>query len=439
MVRSIGRKWAPPAVWSVDVGMVLRSCGPPGPYANPIGDARRQSPEEPFGPARHPTSRLLRRYRAAVRGTLTFTRSTDVVPDQERPGLWRAQPVWEDDDGGDVHQCPLHDLAAPGAVEPGLEHAGFETIDLSGNEPLQRALRVVHEEDQLSESTAAAIRESLAGMKVRLGNGKTLRIDLVVDDGLFHRRSGPNGLDVNPGGIDGINGHGGAQYVHADQDVFGTPLRQLLHGAAPEMFRHITPDGRNDEADSFLLNLWIPLHAPVQPLALMDRRTLDASRHQLRYGLPVDDFLDRDEEAGVNDIWSFLHDDGQKWHVRTDMGPDQGFVFDTLGTPHGAAVLPGEGELEALYLALSGACDAFDGGDPTALSSVSNDGTGDRLPGDATPAIRDAWQRMSELCDDAADLSMDDSAGWCAQARVAMDAVIRRSVEMRLVATLIAG
>ncbi|MDG2028898.1 MAG: hypothetical protein P8J50_17505 [Acidimicrobiales bacterium] len=373
-----------------------------------------------------------------MHGTLTFTTPADVVPDEERPGLRRAQPNWEDGAEGDEHVCELNDLTDPETTEPGLEAAGFETVDLSDNAALQQVLAVVRDEDQISEASAAALRDSLTGVEFGLANGKTLRIDVVVDDGLFHRRSGPNWLDVNPGGITGTNGHSGAQHVHGDQDVFGTPLRQLLGGAAPDMFRHATPDGRNDHADTFLLNIWIPLHAPVQPLALMDRRSLDVERHQLRYGLVVDGFLERDEDATVNDIWSFLHDEGQQWYIRTDMGPDQAYVFDTLGTPHGAAVLPGENAVEALYLALGRACDAMENGDADALRAVVAQTPAP--PVDASASVRRSGERMADLLAEATIMlteSSDSAATWAAKARDAMDDVIRRSVEMRLVATLV--
>ena len=101
-----------------------------------------------------------------------------------------------------------------------------------------------------------------------------------------------------------------------------------------------------------LLNLWIPIHAPVQPLALMDQRTVDAVRHQLRFGLPVDGFLERDEDAAINDIWRFLYHEDQQWFVRIDMDSRQGYLFNTLGTAHGAACLSGEDTLAPLWLAL---------------------------------------------------------------------------------------
>lgn len=369
-----------------------------------------------------------------VRGMLMFTKPGDVIPDEERPGLRRARPVLENAEG-DVHVCDLIDLASPDVREPGLEEAGFETVDLSGNAALQAALREVLEQDHIDEGDAEAIRASLEGARFRLANGTMLRIDHVADDGLFHRRSGPHWVDVNPGGIVGANGHGGAAFVHGDQDVYGTPLRQMMHGAAPDLFRHVTPDGRNDEATTFLLNLWIPLHAPVQPLALMDRRTLDARRHQLRYGLPVEDFLERDEDAVVNDIWSFLHDDDQQWYIRTGMGPDQGYLFDTLGTGHGAAVLPGEAQLAEQFRLLQRTCEAIDAGHPGALAELADARPDAALPDDATADIRSAWQRMAELIRRGPGAVSPEA--WRDDARGAMDAVIRRSVELRLVATVV--
>lgn len=373
-----------------------------------------------------------------LRGVLTFSKPVDVVPDGERPGLLRAQRV-SDHDRGEAHVCDLQDLATPGVAEPGLEEAGFETIDLSCNIALQQALRTVRDADHMSDPAAATIREALTGATFELTGGKRLRVEHVADEGLINRRSGPNGIDVNPGGMDGANGHGGAKHVHGDQDVYGTPLRQMMHGGAPEMFRHITPDGRNDHSDTFLLNLWIPLHAPVQPLALMDRRTLDARRHQLLYGLPVEGFLERDEDESVNDIWTFLHDDDQRWYVCSDMGPDRGYVFDTLGSPHGAAVLPGEEELAALFRSLARACDALQAGQEVAVETLVPQHPAAEPPTGTTATIRDAWRRMSDLVDEAATvlIGQSDADEWVTRARAAMDAVIRRSVEMRLVATLL--
>lgn len=245
-------------------------------------------------------------------------------------------------------------------------------------------------------------------------------------------------LDVNPGGMDGANGHNAARTIHADQDVFGTPLKQLMKGGAPQLFRHQTPDARNDDSSMFLLNLWIPIQQITRPLVLMDRRTLDQRRHQLRYGLPVTRFLDRDEASSVNDIWTFLPDPAQKWYFRSVMGPHEGYVFDTLGEPHGSCMLPGEDALEQLYLGLDRACEAALAEDVDTLRVIAAEPPLE-LPDVTTEPIRDAWLRMTELLREAGSRASEicaSSESWCARARAAMDAVIRKSIEMRLVATL---
>lgn len=376
-----------------------------------------------------------------LRAPLGFTRAEDVSPDEERQGLLRARtlPFGVDPEGAfDFRSCVLNDCADPRTTEPGLEEAGFETIDLSGNARLQQVLATVRTEDRVSDAAAEALRASLKGARFQLANGRGLRIEHVADEGLIQRRAGPNGLDVNPGGMDGANGHGAARTIHADQDVFGTPLTQLMNGAAPELFRHQTPDARNDDSSLFLLNLWIPIQQITRPLVLMDRRTLDQKRHQLRYGLPVTGFLERDEERSVNDIWTFLPDPSQEWYFRSFMGPDQGYVFDTLGEPHGACIVPGEEALEQLYLGLGRACEVVAAGDAAALRQIAA-AEPPALPEITTEVIREAWLRMTELLHEAGTQASEICASgehWNARARAAMDAVIRKSVEMRLVATL---
>ncbi|MBT8461438.1 MAG: hypothetical protein KJO44_02870, partial [Gemmatimonadetes bacterium] len=314
----------------------------------------------------------------------------------------------------------------------------FERIDLSHNVPLQRALAGIRDEDRISDASAEAVRASLSGARFRLASGRTLRIEHVAEDGLIHRRGGPNGLDVNPGGMDGANGHNAAQTIHADQDVLGTPLKQLMKGGAPQLFRHQTPDARNDDSSMFLLNLWIPIQQITRPLVLMDRRTLDQRRHQLRYGLPVTKFLDRDEESSVNDIWTFLPHPAQSWYFRSTMGSGEGYVFDTLGEPHGSCMLPGEEALEQLYLALGRAREAALAEDAEMLRAIAAEPPLE-LPEVTTEPIREAWLRMVELLREAGSRASGicaSSGPWYASAGAAMDAVIRKSIEMRLVTKL---
>lgn len=376
-----------------------------------------------------------------LRAELAFTRAEDVSPDTERPGLLRARTLQFGVDprqAFDFRSCVLRDCTDPRTLEPGLEEAGFETIDLSGQVRLQQALATVRDEDRVSDASARALREGLKGARFQLASGRGLRVEHVADEGLIQRRAGPNGLDVNPGGMDGANGHEAARSVHADQDVFGTPLKQIMGGRAPGLFRHRTPDARNDEASLFLLNLWIPIQQITRPLVLMDRRTLDAKRHQLRYGLPVTRFLEREEARSVNDIWTFLPDPAQEWYFRSFMGPEQAYVFDTLGAPHGACILPGEEALERLYLELGRACHAVAAGDAEALRAIAA-AQPPALPPVTTDPIRDAWRRMTTLLREAgmrADALCTSGADWSARARAARHAVIRKSVEMRLVARL---
>jgi hypothetical protein len=370
---------------------------------------------------------------------LGFTRAEDVIPDVERPGLLRARtrPLGRTSENAlDFRNCTLNNCRVQ--PEPGLEQAGFETIDLSDFAGLQQVLATVRSQDFLSDSSATALREHLNEARFRLAGGRTLSVEHVADEGMILRRAGPNGLDVNPGGMEGANGHDGARGIHGDQDVYGTPLKQMMKDNAPQLFRHQTVDGRNDEANLFLLNLWIPLQQVTRPLVLMDRRTLDAPRHQLRYGLPVTSFLERDQEQRVNDIWTFLPDEAQAWYFRSDMEPDQAFVFDTLGEPHGSTVLPGEETLAAQYQCLERACEAVDDNDSDALGTALQVRYPD-LPESTTTGIRSAADRMTALITEAKrepSALFADQAIWVTQARDAIDAVIRKSIEMRLVATL---
>jgi hypothetical protein len=372
---------------------------------------------------------------------LGFTRNEDVFPDEDRPGLLRARTLPFGDnpeEAFDFRSCALNDGCDVAAVEAGFEEAGFETVDLSSHRALQQALATVRSEDRISSSAASALRESLAGARLRLTSGKSVHIEHVAEDGVIHRRAGPNGLDLNPGELDGGNGHDAAKTIHGDQDVFGTPLKQMMNGAAPDMFRHVTPDARNLDSALCLLNLWIPIQQITRPLVLMDRRTLDAKRHQLLYGLPVTRFLDRDEDSKTNDIWTFLPDPNQAWYFRSEMGPEQGYVFDTLGEPHGSCILPGEEALEAFYLALGRASEAAEAGDAETLGAIVG-AEGPELPALTTDPIREAFGRMRALLHEAGSRAAEIcSSGddWSTRARAAMDKVVRRSIEMRLVATL---
>lgn len=253
------------------------------------------------------------------------------------------------------------------------------------------------------------------------------------------RRAGPNGLKVFPEEtMTEMNGHDGAMAIHGDQDVYGTPLKQMMKGVAPYLFRHQTPDGRNRLSPVCLVNLWIPLQQITRPLTLMDRRTLDNCKHQLRYALPTDDFLDRDEDSRVNDIWAFLHDDNQQWYFNSEMDSRSAYVFDTLGEPHGAIILPGEDVAERCYLQLQAALKAIDRGDTQALIAATA-ADNSALPADTTEPLSRAIAAMRALLDEARENTGELTrlaTEWCPKAALVMDRVVRKSIEMRVVAMI---
>ncbi len=192
----------------------------------------------------------------------------------------------------------------------------------------------------------------------------------IADEGFIMRKSGPNGMSLVGPRSTGMNGHGVATSIHADQDVYGTPLTQLMDGRAPSLFRHDSPDGKNQDSAVMLVNLWIPLQQITQPLALADGRSIDRRRQQLRYGLATTSFLERENDMVINDIWTFLHDPDQQWFVRSDMDHRSAYVFNTLSTPHGSCTLPGEDVAEQCYRGLEVAEAAVVAGNADALKEA---------------------------------------------------------------------
>ncbi len=371
---------------------------------------------------------------------LAYTRADNVAPDDARPGLLRARTLAPPEQGRkesfDLRRCRIGDLAAEGAPTPDLVRLGFDWVDLSSLADVQRTLEHVRTAGRVAEEDARAIRRGLAGASLALSDGATLRLLVIAPEGFIMRKGGPNGMSVVSGPRSGMNDHEAATAVHADQDVKGTPLRQMMRGAAPWLFRHDTPDARNRWSPLMLLNLWIPLEQITRPLVLMDKRTLDRRAHQLRYGLPTDSFLDRDEDRRVNDIWTFLPDPGQRWYFTSEMDSRRAYVFETLGTPHGSFVVPGEDVAESRYRALERASEAVRQGDEAALRDVVADGA---VPAHTTPALRRAIDAMGRLLEEARECAPALCRGegrddWLARAKAAMDRVVRKSLEMRVVA-----
>ena len=372
-----------------------------------------------------------------VTSVLGFARPDRVGPDHERSGLRRSatiEPAPLDHTTLAMHECELHDLADPDAHEPGLDAAGFSITDLPDRHGLHDTLRAVLHEQRLSPPIEAALRRSLGGARLRLRNGDRLLILHVAAEGLIFRSEGPAGIDVHGVADDEIR-HGGAVNVHADQDVLGTPLRQLMRGHAPRLFRHDAPDSSNRRSPLMLVNLWLPLRQVTRPLTLMHSGSLDRRRDQCRYGLPTDGILDRSGTRSVNDIWAFLHHEAQEWYFHSELALGQAYVFDTLSTAHGSCVLPGEAVAADRYRRLADAEAAIERRDFEALRAAV---AGRSAPDVSTGSLQRAITAMDALLDEAAaqaELLLTSGAHeWLRRSEAARASVVRSSIELRAVA-----
>ena len=373
---------------------------------------------------------------------ITFTRPDDVYPDPARKGLLRAktQPGNSHYQGvSDLQACTLQDWSAANAPALGIDTVGFDCIDISGFSQLQQTLETVRKEGRVDAGQALQIRTELSGQAFKVANGKRLKILTLGDEGFIMRRAGLNGSIVAPDEqMTPMNGHDGALAVHADQDVKGTPLRQILKGQAGWLFRHDSPHGHNHVSPLLMMNLWIPLQQISRPLSFMDSTSLDRKRHQLAYALPTDGFLDRDAALSVNDTWAFLYDDKQRWYFNPDMNASQAYVFNTLSTPHGAMILPGEAEAQILHGQLLKARKVVRAKDLHALQQLPQ-AQAPTLPADTTAPLRAATEALSTLLTQAAVCAQKNQLpqhDWLALADVALDRLVRKSIEVRGVGLL---
>lgn len=366
---------------------------------------------------------------------LGFSRPEEVMDDHEGRGLKRAvtRPIdSEFTQQYEYRRCHMRDWSAPGQPRLDLKLMGFDTIDIAGSEPLQTLLAQLRQAGEITAEEAKQLRRRLTGKTFSLSQRRCLKMLSIAPEGLIMRKSGPNGLKIDPEIPAGdMNGHDAAATIHADQDVRGTPLKQLMRGFAPWMFRHQTPDGSNFISPLMLVNVWIPLQQITRPLTLMDRRTLNAREHQLRYALPTDSFLDRSEGMIENDIWSFLYDEEQQWYFHSHMGHDKAYVFDTLGEPHGSFILPGENVAEHYYLQLQKLCAQLEAGEALEIFLEH----APMLPVNTTAPLRKAVETMADLVANVPLERQSEPAVnlWLTRAAEAMDAVVRKSLELRVV------
>lgn len=365
-----------------------------------------------------------------VRAALGFTPPEDVSPDGARPGLLRAAPRQDPPriEDLDMRTCELRDLAAGGPA-PSLTTHGFTTVTLPERESLRDVLQGVRRQAALRPTDEAAIRRSLRRSRIPLPDGSQLLVLHIAGEGMIFRAAGPDGVELGGQGLG--DEHGAASAVHADQDIGGTPLRQMLRGVAPRLFRHEAPDSRNRRSPLMLVNLWLPLQQVTNPLALMDTTSLDRRTRQLRFELPLGGILERDESRSVNDIWTFLHDERQEWHFHSAPELGDAHVFDTLSTPHGSFVIPGEDVAADRYRRIDGAIAALEAGLDLPSAELSGPAPAGQI---GTLALQQAIARMDGcLAELGGGLQPTDVAGWIARARAAQRAVIRLSIEMRAV------
>ncbi len=374
-----------------------------------------------------------------TKGFMAFTRPQDVSDDPERKGVKRAEAKDLTQDLSrhfDFRTCDIHDCLASAAPSLNIKTMGFDTISLASSKPLQNILADIKVSGRVDEFQAEEIRRLIKKGSFKLSNGETLRLLYVAPEGFIVRKAGPNGMKADPDEkMDGSNGHEGAVNVHGDQDVYGTPIKQILKGFGPYLFNHKTPDGENNISPLFLINLWIPLQQITRPLTLMDRRTLNNKEHQLRYSLATDNFLEREEDQIYNDIWTFQYDDDQMWYFHSEMGPDKAYIFDTLGEPHGAFISPGEKRAEHLYKKLKAVLGAVNKGDAGEIQSLSKIES-EELPEATTKPLRAAVATMETLLQEAGKRSKTlaiESTLWRKSAEEVLDSLIRKSLEMRVV------
>jgi len=377
-----------------------------------------------------------------IHADLAFTRPEDMI-ERGPDGVGRAKSLdpdaLHDDEAFALHSCAVHDCSS--LEGPAIRENGFCHVDLSSVPRLSAVLERARLAGEINEKDAKLVRRLLRGVSLPLVDGRRIRILFIASEGFIMRQGGPNGLRITDTATAlGMNNHDAAVSVHADQDIHGTPVKQILRGAAPWLFRHNSPTAANEKSPIFLLNLWIPLQQVTRPLALMDKRSLDRRAHQLRYALPTDAFFERPPDRRVNDIWTFLHHPEQSWYFTEDMGPERAYLFDTLSTPHGAFILPGEDRAELLYLRLREARKFVELKDVAALQGLVTK-VQPETKNPITKSLSDAIAALENCLAEAAErahalCSGAESADWDTRAASAMDRVVRKSMEMRVIGLL---
>ena len=372
-----------------------------------------------------------------------FMPSSHAIADEDHPGLLRAGERASAPyvgDSVDFHVCPAVDMCQDDAVQPDLLRFGFDTVDLSAFDSLQQAFARVGAAGRITDEDASTIRSSLDGATLRSSGTGKLTVMYIADEGFIMRKSGPNGMSVVGPRSTGMNDHGVATSIHADQDVYGTPLTQLMDGRAPSLFRHDSPDGRNHDAGLMLVNLWIPLQQITQPLTLADGRSIDRRRHQLRYGLATTSFLERDDDMVINDIWTLPPRPGSAVVPAIRHGPPK--CLRVRHAEHASRFVhpAGRGRRRTVLPRVGGRRGRRRRGRRRRTGEAVSTVADLVAPALAPPALRDAIAQMVTVAETAAEdpaaVCGEGSADWLAASRASRRRVVRMSLELRMVVSV---
>jgi hypothetical protein len=218
-------------------------------------------------------------------------------------------------------------------ILPTLQQNGVQFSNLTAQLPgLQRVLQRLANatartgSERLDDEHVAAVRQVFEWSLLRLTDHSSLTILHAEPAGIITRSTG-RGVQFHEGS-GGIHRTSRGQFwklmIHGDQDVHGSPIRELLWGLAPLLFARASP--------LKLLNVWMPVQrVRVQPLVVMDLASLNES-DRLHYHIHSSDRLG----ARLNDCWTFTHRPEQRWLTHA-LPWEAGQAFSTLCTRRTAA------------------------------------------------------------------------------------------------------
>lgn len=195
-------------------------------------------------------------------------------------------------------QLPIHAVQRV-QTQIDLFDNGLEFIDTSKLPGLAQVTNKLSSSVSLSDQDRDEVVSAFGLHRLLIHRGQLLVLH-VAPAGLALRFVGPGGegqFDPNLAALPTWQ-----PLAHADQDVYGEPIRTLMGGLAPLVFHSLSP--------LQLLNIWLPTQQLVcQPLVAMDLASLDAERSRHQYHIYArDDLGER-----LNDCWAFSHDDSQRW------------------------------------------------------------------------------------------------------------------------------